>query len=226
MDGRPTLKGLTLTGYSGAKGRDWRRRSRLRARPLCARRASSPANHEKMSASGRARGRTDYSSFCPATARAIWRVRVRRGWSSRGKAMTLPLAPASGSVRVQAARRRCEFVRLTAGGNRIRTIDPALVKGLSAVADERCRTDKLDGVIKHRSSRETTMVGRRASLDGTLLLGGTDGSKPVPSSGESVANRFCRWVQRRAVVASVTQLPLVSESESYRLYYALTDCRA
>ena len=50
--------------------------------------------------------------------------------------------------------------RLTAGGNRIRTIGPALVKGLSAVADERCRADKLDGVIKHRSSRETTMVGR------------------------------------------------------------------
>jgi len=36
---------------------------------------------------------------------------------------------------------------LAAGGNRIRTIGPALVKGLSAVADERCRTDKLDGVI-------------------------------------------------------------------------------
>ena len=52
--------------------------------------------------------------------------------------------------------------RLSAGGNRIRTIGPALVKGLSAVADERCRTDKLDGVIKHRSSRETTMVGRGA----------------------------------------------------------------
>jgi len=50
--------------------------------------------------------------------------------------------------------------RLTAGGNRIRTIGPALVKGLSAVADERCRTNKLDGVIKHRSSRETTMIGR------------------------------------------------------------------
>jgi hypothetical protein len=50
------------------------------------------------------------------------------------------------------------------------------VKGLSAVADERCRTDKLDGVIKHRSSRETTMVGRGASLDGRLFLGGTDGS--------------------------------------------------
>jgi len=59
------------------------------------------------------------------------------------------------------------------------------VKGLSAVADERCRTDKLDGVIKHRSSRETTMVGRGASLDGRLSLGGTDGSNPVPSSGES-----------------------------------------
>jgi len=50
------------------------------------------------------------------------------------------------------------FTRLSAGGNRIRTIDPALCeKGLSAVAG---RTDKLDGVIKHRSSRETTMVGR------------------------------------------------------------------
>ena len=31
--------------------------------------------------------------------------------------------------------------RLFAGGNRIRTIGPTLVKGLSAVADERCRTD-------------------------------------------------------------------------------------
>jgi len=49
------------------------------------------------------------------------------------------------------------------------------VKGLAAVADERCRTDKLIGVIKHRSSRETTMVGRGASLDGCLFLGGTDG---------------------------------------------------
>ena len=47
--------------------------------------------------------------------------------------------------------------KLSAGGNRIRTIGPALVEGLSAVADERCRTDKLDGVIKHRWSRETTM---------------------------------------------------------------------
>jgi len=54
----------------------------------------------------------------------------------------------------------------------IRTIGPARVKGLSAVADERCRTDKLDGVIKRRSSRETTMVGRGASLDGRLFLGG------------------------------------------------------
>jgi len=54
-----------------------------------------------------------------------------------------------------------------------------------AVADERCRTDKLDGVIRHRSSRETTMVGRGAFLDGRLFLGGTDGSNPVPSSGES-----------------------------------------
>jgi len=80
--------------------------------------------------------------------------------------------------------------RLTAGGNRIRTIGPALVKGLSAVADERCRTDKMGGVIKHRSSRETTMVGRGASLDGRLFLGGTDGSNPVPSSSESANHRF------------------------------------
>ena len=29
------------------------------------------------------------------------------------------------------------------------------------------------------------MVGRGASLDGRLFLGGTDGSNPVPSSGES-----------------------------------------
>src|SRR6516162_11515856 len=75
--------------------------------------------------------------------------------------------------------------RLTGGGNRIRTIGPARVKGLSAVADERRRTDKLDGVIKHRSSRETRMVGRGATLDGRLFLGGTDGSNPVPSSSES-----------------------------------------
>src|SRR5215470_6835158 len=79
------------------------------------------------------------------------------------------------------------FARLSAGGNRIRTIGPARVKGLSAVADERCRTDKLDGVIKRRSSRETMMVGRGVSLDGRLFLGGTDGSNPVPSSRQSVS---------------------------------------
>jgi hypothetical protein len=54
------------------------------------------------------------------------------------------------------------------------------VKGLSAVADERRRTDKLDGVIKHQSSR--------ASLDGRLFLGGIDGSNPVPSGKESATN--------------------------------------
>src|SRR6516162_8131841 len=78
--------------------------------------------------------------------------------------------------------------RLAGGGDWIQTIGPALAKGLSAVAEGRCLTDKLDGVIKHRSSRETTMVGRGASLDGHLFLGGTDGSNPVPSSEESAAN--------------------------------------
>ena len=59
----------------------------------------------------------------------------------------------------------------------------------------------LDGVIKHRSSRETTMVGRGASLDVRLFLGGTDGSNPVPSSAESASNRsngshlHCNWFE-------------------------------
>src|SRR5437762_7351837 len=47
---------------------------------------------------------------------------------------------------------------------------------LSAVIEGRCRTDKLDGVIKHRSPRAATMVGRRAALHGPFFLGGTDGS--------------------------------------------------
>jgi len=67
------------------------------------------------------------------------------------------------------------------------------VKGLSAVADERRRTDKLDGVIKHRSSRETTMVGRGASLDGRLFLCGTDGSNPVPSASESYSQSVPKY---------------------------------
>src|SRR5215472_5451359 len=37
---------------------------------------------------------------------------------------------------------------------------PLLGKGLSAVAEPRCRTDKIDEVIRHRSSRETTVVER------------------------------------------------------------------
>ena len=75
------------------------------------------------------------------------------------------------------------------------------MKGLSAVADERCRTDKLDGVITHRSSRETTMVGRGAALDGRLFPGGTDGSNTVPSSEESCE----RWSPLRR--SSATRSP-------------------
>ena len=62
---------------------------------------------------------------------------------------------------------------------------PLLRKGLLAVAERRYRTDKLDGVIKHSSSRETTVVGRGPPLHGRLFDGGTDGSNPSPSSGES-----------------------------------------
>ena len=40
---------------------------------------------------------------------------------------------------------------------------PLFAKGPSAVAEGRCRTDKLDAVIKPKSSREATMVGRGAS---------------------------------------------------------------
>jgi len=71
---------------------------------------------------------------------------------------------------------------------------PLLRKGLLAVAERRYRTDKLDGVIKHSSSRETTVVGRGPPLHGRLFDGGTDGSNPVPSSGESSANlTFDPW---------------------------------
>ena len=61
------------------------------------------------------------------------------------------------------------------------------------------RTDKLDRVIKRRSSRETTMVGRGASPHGHLFLGGTDGSNPVPSSGESANPRS---LSRRTIRAA------------------------
>src|SRR5262249_12031583 len=57
-------------------------------------------------------------------------------------------------------------------GTGFRTIGPALAKGLSAVAEGGRRTDKLDGVIKHRSSRETTMVGRGAFLTAVSFSAG------------------------------------------------------
>ena len=56
--------------------------------------------------------------------------------------------------------------------------------------DERYRTDKLDGVIKHRSSRETRMVGRGATLDGRLFLSGTD--RRYGAGGEEWQLR--RWI--------------------------------
>ena len=89
-------------------------------------------------------------------------------------------APTAGAVR------RGLFAR----GNRIRTIGPALPKRSLGCCRRGRRTDKLDGAIKHRSSRETTMVGRGASLHGRLFLGGTDGSNPVPSSAESANYQF------------------------------------
>ena len=113
----------------------------------------------------------------------------RKAGSRPARPLLRSQSPGASAPPPAAMRGGPKVCRLPAGGNRIRTIGPALVKDLSAVADERCRTDKLDGVIKHRSSRETTMVGRGASLDVRLFLGGTDGSNPVPSSAESASNR-------------------------------------
>ena len=44
------------------------------------------------------------------------------------------------------------------------------------------------------------MVGRWASLDGRLFLGGTDGSNPAPSSAESANYRETRWRWRLKVL--------------------------
>ena len=73
------------------------------------------------------------------------------------------------------------FARLSAGGNRIRTIGPALVKGLSAVADERCRTDKLDGVINQQVvSRDDD--GRPAAPRGAKADGMCHSPRPNSST--------------------------------------------
>src|SRR6516164_9581243 len=77
---------------------------------------------------------------------------------------------------------------LSAGGNRIRTIGTALRKGSLGSAEQRCRTDRLDGIMKPRSSRETSVVARGSLFDGRLVDGGTDGSNPSPSTEESHAN--------------------------------------
>jgi hypothetical protein len=61
---------------------------------------------------------------------------------------------------------RRRFADSLAEGTVFRTIGPAVAKGLSAIAEGTYQTDKLDGVIKHRSSREMTMVGGGAFLDG------------------------------------------------------------
>src|SRR5215813_14786885 len=103
--------------------------------------------------------------------------------------------PASEPVKSPAER----MVRgLTAGGNRIRTIGPALAKGLSAVAEGGRRTDKLDGVIKHRSSRETTMVGRGASLTAVSFSAGPMVRIRLPPAGSHtnpITPRRCRpWL--------------------------------
>jgi hypothetical protein len=61
----------------------------------------------------------------------------------------------------------------------------ALRKGSLGSAERRCRTDRLDGIINPRSSRETSVVARGSLLNGRLVDDGTDGSNPSPSCGES-----------------------------------------
>src|ERR1700756_2818103 len=57
---------------------------------------------------------------------------------------------------------------------------PLLRKGLSAVAERSCRTDKLDGIIKHRSSRKTTVVGCGPPLHSRLFDGGDRWFESIP----------------------------------------------
>src|SRR6516162_7230552 len=89
------------------------------------------------------------------------------------------------SRRRHRAREGPKVCRLAAGGNRIRTIGTALRKGPLGSAEQRCRTDRLDGIMKPRSSRETSVVARGSLFDGRLVDGGTDGSNPSPSTEES-----------------------------------------
>jgi hypothetical protein len=52
------------------------------------------------------------------------------------------------------------------------------------------------------------MVGRGASLDGRLFLGGTDGSNPVPSSGESTSRAILPiYSFRAATVRNILDFP-------------------
>src|SRR6516165_8875539 len=95
------------------------------------------------------------------------------------------------------------FVRLTAGGDRIRTIGPALVKGLSPVADERCRTDKLDGSLS-----TGRLARRRWSAAGPLSTTVSFSAGPTVRIRFSPAGVRCELRERRLGAGS---WPLVTK---------------
>jgi len=118
------------------------------------------------------------------------------------------LARTSGQVDRGEIRRK--FVRLSAGGRRIRTIGPAVdetaVEKRSAGNDRRlARRSRLHDPIQPIGP--ASLFGR---AERTLSKSGTDGSNPVPSSGESTANPVglaqVEWPVRRRRIGACDQL--------------------
>ena len=82
-------------------------------------------------------------------------------------------------------------------GKWIRTIGPALAKGLSAVAERRSRTDKLDRSLSTGRLARRQWSAARDLSPGPSPSGGTDGSNPLPSSGEMLWGGRRGWQFRR-----------------------------
>jgi hypothetical protein len=101
-----------------------------------------------------------------------------------------PRTPAGKARLFDVRERNPARYRLSAGGNRIRTIGPAVAKGLSAVAEGRRRTDKLDGVVKHQVVSRDDDGQLRASLDGCLFLGGLMVRIRFPPAKSLLRTRF------------------------------------
>src|SRR3984893_9404357 len=71
---------------------------------------------------------------------------------------------------------------LPAGGNRIRTIGPAAAKGSAG----RCQSGRRHDQWNHLRSGPRSRGSTWGPSHGRSVRGGTDGSNPVPSTGESL----------------------------------------